>query len=82
MTKQQAGCHMTIHGILLRDYMRKLPSRVQFISKNKTPVYTCIYMYIQVYSVLSTKRVEWVVFQSFDIFSVMVHAIETKNIPT
>ena len=30
----------------------------------------------------STKRVEWVVFQSFDIFSVMVHAIETTNIPT
>ena len=30
----------------------------------------------------SMKRVECVVFQSFDIFSVMVHAIETKNIPT
>ena len=30
-------------------------------------------------TVLSTKRVEWVVFQSFDIFSVMVHAIETKK---
>ena len=29
-----------------------------------------------------TKRVEWVVFQSFDIFSVMVHTIETTNIPT
>ena len=36
----------------------------------------------KIYTVLSTKRVEWVVFQSFDIFSVMVHAIETKNIPT
>ena len=34
-------------------------------------------------TVLSTKRVENVVFQSFDIlFSVMVHAIETLDIPT
>ena len=40
--------------------------------------------YIHVYTctVLSTKRVEWVVFQSFDIFSVIIHAIETKRIPT
>ena len=38
-----------------------------------------IYIYIYIYTVLSTKRVEWVVFQSFDIFSVMVHAIETKT---
>ena len=30
-------------------------------------------------TVLSTKRVKWVVFKSFDIFSVMVHAIETKK---
>ena len=33
-------------------------------------------------TVLSTKRVENVVFQSSDIFSVMVHAIETQDIPT
>ena len=33
-------------------------------------------------TVLSMKRVEWVVFQSFDIFSVIVHAIEIKSIPT
>ena len=30
-------------------------------------------------TVLSTKRVESVDFQSFDIFSVIVHAIETKK---
>ena len=35
-----------------------------------------------IYTVLSTKRVEWVGFQSLGIFSVMVHAIETQNIPT
>ena len=41
-------------------------------------VYTCLY------TVLSTKRVGNAVFQSLDIFSVMVHvhAIETQDIPT
>ena len=33
-------------------------------------------------TVLNTKRVEYAVFQSLDIFSVMVHAIETQDIPT
>ena len=31
-------------------------------------------------TVLNTKRVENVVFQSLDIFSVMVHAIETQDV--
>ena len=32
-------------------------------------------------TVLSTKRVDNAVFQSLEIFSVMVHAIETQDIP-
>ena len=32
--------------------------------------------------VLNTKRVENALVQSLDIFSVMVHAIETQDIPT
>ena len=34
------------------------------------------------YTVLNTKRVENAVFQSLDIFSVMVHAIETQDVAT
>ena len=41
-----------------------------------------LYKYIHVRTVLNTKRVENAVFQSLNIFSVMVHAIETQNIPT
>ena len=33
-------------------------------------------------TVLNTKRVENVVFQSLDILSVMVHAVETQDVPT
>ena len=33
-------------------------------------------------TVLNTKRVENVIFQSLDIFSVMVHAVETQDVPT
>ena len=40
------------------------------------------YIYIYIYTVLNTKRVENAVFQSLDIFSVMVHAIETQDVPT
>ena len=42
-----------------------------------------IYIFFKLYlnTVLNTKRVENI-FQSLDIFSVMVHAIEIQNIPT
>ena len=61
--------------------MYTIRNETNFIEK----FYTCIIHFLENIvpqtTVLNTKRVEYV-FQSLDIFSVMVHAIETQDTPT
>ena len=69
--RNRIRCRYIVYGIYT---IEKTIQVLRALLYSSAHLHTC--------TVLSTKRVEWVVFQSFDIFSVMVHAIETQNIPT
>ena len=58
-------------------------SAVNFTRVSFSPIFQYFLTYVyRDRTVLNTKRVENAVFQSLDIFSVIVHASETQNIPT